>query len=184
MEYMNVIISVDYTIPSVSILIRFSDYGYGCISRAQLFKSIKLPFKNIFLFARYPILTDELFYICIIPFEIVRSYRLFLEYDKTLRVYVIRSFPSNFQSIIPVDQSSIDSTINFDGSFIELVRFTRNDFDFLSNLYELSTSARKAQTLRTLWKCINLCNTRCSRCSKIWSRDGKIKRHQERLSSN
>lgn len=49
---MNVIISVDYTIPSVSILIRFSDYGYGCISRAQLFKSIKLPFKNIFLFAR------------------------------------------------------------------------------------------------------------------------------------
>lgn len=133
---------------------------------------------------RYPILTDELFYICIIPFEIVRSYRLFLEYDKTLRVYVIRSFPSNFQSIIPVDQSSIDSTINFDGSFIELVRFTRNDFDFLSNLYELSTSARKAQTLRTLWKCINLCNTRCSRCSKIWSRDGKIKRHQESLSSN
>lgn len=66
--------------------------------------------------ARYPIFTEELFYICIIPFEIVRSYRLFLEYDKTLRVYVIRSFPSNFQSIIPVDQSSIDSTINFDGS--------------------------------------------------------------------
>lgn len=59
--------------------------------------------------ARYPILTHELFYICIIPFEIVRSYRLFLECDKTLRVHVI---PSNFQSIIlSINRASIPRLI-------------------------------------------------------------------------
>lgn len=82
MEYMNVITNVDYSIPSVSILIRFSDYmdmdGYLWHNYLNRY-TIKLPFKNIFLFVR--IVGKELFYICIITFErkIVRSYRLFLE---------------------------------------------------------------------------------------------------------
>lgn len=48
MEYMNVIIKVDYIPFHFNNVSRIMD-----VYLAQLFKPIKLPFKNIFLFARY-----------------------------------------------------------------------------------------------------------------------------------